>query len=109
MRVGCFERKGCLLTFITNYEHYQRIKPQGMMSGSFTVPTQSAAVGRDYENDNIGILAQSAEEAALADEQARIDDDEDDGELDMENEGSNSDNDDNDSDDGEVIDDNPEV
>ena len=27
MRVGCFERTGCLLTFIANHEHDQRIKP----------------------------------------------------------------------------------
>ena len=54
-------------------------------------------------------MVQSAEEAALAEEQARIDDNEDDGELEMENEGNNGDHDDHDSDNGEEIDDNPEV
>ena len=109
MRVGCFERTGCLLTLIANNEHDQRIKPQGMMTGSFTVPTQSVAVGGDNEDDENDIVVQSAEEAALAEEQARIDDNEDDGELEMENEGNNGDHDDHDSDNGEEIDDNPEV
>ena len=110
MRVGCFERTGCLLTLIANNEHDKRIKPQGMMAGSFTVPTQSVAVGGDNEDDDIDIVVQSAEEAALAEEQARIDDNEDDGELEMENEGNNGDHDghdDHDSDNSEEIDDNP--
>ena len=64
MRVGRFERTGCLLTFITNHGHDQRIKQQGMMASSFTVFTQSAAVGGDNENENINILAQSVEEVA---------------------------------------------
>ena len=76
------------------------------MTGSFTVPTQSVAVGGDNEDNEIDIVVQSAEEAALAEEQARIDDNEDDGELEMENEGNNGDHD---SDNGEEIDDNPEV
>ena len=79
------------------------------MTGSFTVPTQSVAVGGDNEDNEIDIVVQSAEEAALAEEQARIDDNEDDGELEMENEGNNGDHDDHDSDNGEEIDDNPEV
>ena len=79
------------------------------MARSFTVPTQFVAFGGDNEDDNIDILVQSAEEVALAEEQARIDDDKDDGELDMENEGSNRDDDDSDSDDGEEIDDSPKV
>ena len=61
----------------------------------------------DNEDDENDIVVQSAaEEAALAEEQARIDDN---GELEMENEGNNGDHYDNDSDDGEEIDDNPEV
>ena len=33
MKVGCFERTGCLLsTLIANNEHDHRIKPQGMMA-----------------------------------------------------------------------------
>ena len=79
------------------------------MTGSFTVPTQSVAFGGDNEDDDIDIVVQSVEEAALAEEQARIDDNEDDGELEMENEGNNGDHDDHDSDNGEEIDDNPEV
>ena len=38
MRVRCFERTGCLLTLITNSGHDLRIKPQGMLLGSFTLP-----------------------------------------------------------------------
>ena len=38
------------------------------MARSFTVPAQTVAVGRDNEDDNIEILVQSAEEAALAEE-----------------------------------------
>ena len=96
MRVGCFERTECLLTLIANNEHDKRIKPQEMMAGSFAVPTQSVAVGGDNEDDDIDIVVQPAEEAALAEEQARIDDNEDDGELEMENEGKNGDHDDHD-------------
>ena len=71
------------------------------------MPTQSVAVGGDNEDNDIDIVVQSAEEAALAEEQARIDDNEDDGELEMENEGNNGDHDDHDSDNVEEIDDNP--
>ena len=107
IRVGCFERTGCLLTLVANNEHDQRIKPQGMMTGSFTVPTQSVAVGGDNEDDENDIVVQSVEEATLAEEQqAKIDDNEDDSELEIENEGNNGDHD---SDNGEEIDDNPEV
>ena len=112
MQVGCFERTGCLLTLIANNEHNQRIKPQGMMTGSFTLPTQSVAVGGDNEDNENDIVVQSAVEEALAEEQAKIDDNEDDGELEMENEGNNGDqddDDDHDSDISEEIDDNPEV
>ena len=113
MQVGCFERTGCLLTLIANNEHNQRIKPQGMMTGSFTLPTQSVAVGGDNEDNENDIVVQSAVEGALvAEEQAKIDDNEDDGELEMENEGNNGDqddDDDHDSDISEEIDDNPEV
>ena len=67
MRVGCFKRTECLLTLIANNEHDQRIKPQGMMTGSFTMPTQeSVAVGGDNEDNEIDIVVQSVEEAALA-------------------------------------------
>jgi len=85
MRVGCFERTGFLLTFIANTEHDLRAKTQGMMPGSFTVPTQSVAVGGDNEENENNIVIQSAEEAALVEEQARMDDNEDDGNLEMEN------------------------
>ena len=76
-----------------------------MVAGSFTVPTQFFAVGGDNEDNGIDIVVQSAEEAALAEEQARIDDNEDNSELEMENEGNNGDHDDHDSDNGEEMDD----
>ena len=85
------------------------------MARLLTMSTQSVAVGRGNEDDNIEILVQSMEEAPLAEEKARIDDEKDDGELDVENEGSNSDGGDHDSDDsdgngdGEEIDDDLEV
>ena len=63
-----FDRTGCLLTLIENNEHDQTIKPQEMKSRSFTMTTQSVAVGRDNEEDNIDILVQSTEEAAFAEE-----------------------------------------
>ena len=83
-RVGCFERTGFLLTLIASHEPEQSVKPQGMMTRSLTVPTQSVSVGGDNEDDGIGTLVQSSEEETLAEEQTRIDDDEDDSELDVE-------------------------
>ena len=79
------------------------------MTGSFTVPIQSVEVGRDNEDDGISIVVHSEKEAALTEEQTRIDDDEEDDELEMENEGNTGDHDDHYSDNGEEIDDNPEV
>ena len=57
-----------------------------MVAGSFTVPTQFVAVGGDNEDNGIDIVVQSAEKAALEEEQARINDNEDNSELEMENE-----------------------
>jgi len=39
MRVGCFQRTGCLLTWLPNEMHDTKVRPQGMQKGSFTVPT----------------------------------------------------------------------
>ena len=104
-----FERTSCLLTLVANNEHDQKIKPQGMVSGSFIVPNQHVTVSGDNEYDDIDVVVQHAEEAALVEEQARIDYNEDDSDLEMENEGNNGDHDGHDSDDGEEIDDNPEA
>lgn len=38
LRVGCFERTGCLITRLPNEEHDKKIKPQGMKEGSYSVP-----------------------------------------------------------------------
>ena len=50
------------------------------------MPTQFVAVGGDNEDNGIDIVVQSAEKAALEEEQARINDNEDNSELEMENE-----------------------
>ena len=108
LRVGCFERTGCLITLIANEEYDQKISPQGMNAGSFTVPSER--VTANAGENNVGYMntlqGQDEEHAALLEVQAIIDEhsDEVDGNFEMENEQLS----DEDSDDGGEIDDNPE-
>ena len=108
MRVGCFERTGCLMTLIANNEYDRKINPQGMKIGSFSIPSERLTV--DVGEENVGnmndIEGQGEEDAALQEEQALIDENnaEDEGYFWMEDEPLV----DNDSDDGGEIDDNPE-
>ena len=45
MRVGCFERTGCLITFLVSDEHDKKIRPQGIEPGSFDVPIDGSLLG----------------------------------------------------------------
>ena len=47
MRIGCFERTGCLITMLTTQKHDAKIKPQGMLLKSLWGPTV-----RQSSNDN---------------------------------------------------------
>ena len=71
MRVRCFEKTGCLLTWLVSANHDKKIKPQGIPEGRIKVPTE-----RSLENlDNIHELPEGigAEEAAIQEKQDIID------------------------------------
>ena len=108
LRVGCFERTGCLITLIANEEYDQKVSPQGMKAGSFKVPSERVTVniGEDNVEDTNTLQGQDEEHAALLEVQAIIDEHNDEvgGDFEMENEHVS----DEDSDDGGEIDDNPE-
>ena len=99
MRVGCFERTGCLMTIIANEEHDKKIRPQGMDTRNFTVPsvrTPTTMIVDGANNDeNENIVGQDEEAAALQEEQTCLAEqgDEEDGDYKL--------------DDGGQIDDNP--
>ena len=108
LRVGCFERTGCLITLIANEEYDQKVSPQGMKAGSFKVPSERVTVNiveDNVENTNT-LQGQDEEHAALLEVQAIIDEHNDEvgGNFEMENEHVS----DEDSDNGGEIDDNPE-
>ena len=44
MRIGRFERAGCLITLLSNNFHDQKIHLQVLKSGSFTVPSEVRAM-----------------------------------------------------------------
>ena len=72
MRVGCFERTGCLMTIIANEEHDKKIRPQGMDTRNFTVPsvrTPTMIVDGANNDENENIVGQDEEAAALQEEQ----------------------------------------
>ena len=106
MRIGCFERTGCLMTLIPNEAHDNRIHPQGMNPNSFTIPSQRIAGAEEQANDDIE--DQDEEAAAVQAEQGIIDEEgieEEEIEYVLENDNTIEVED---SDDGREIDDNPE-
>ena len=100
MCVGCFERTGLLLTMLATVEYDSKIKPQGMKIGSFKVPTERAAMAPAVDPE-----PQDEEAAALAEEDAIIQEQEGD-EFGIEQENDIAARDEEDS--GNEIDDNPE-
>jgi len=87
MRIGCFERTGCLITWLPNDIHDTKVRPRGMPQGSFTVPTNQSQ-SQDHLNDETAEPeAQDEEEAALDEEQRYLEEEEnEEGECEMENE-----------------------
>ena len=51
MRVACFERTGCLITFMTSEQFDSKIKPQGVEPGTLKVPTDDSLIRQDQNND----------------------------------------------------------
>ena len=96
MRRKAFEKTGCLITWLPNDLHDEKICPQGLKKEMFMVPTMRSVT----ENDEGGTLpvAMELEEAGVVEEQIIIDENDDLGSVHLENE----------EDDGSVIDDNPE-
>ena len=95
MRVGCFERSGCLITMLVNDEYDRKIKPQGMTIGKFKIPTVQVLIdGGDLPE------GQNEEEATIIEEQIIIEEEheEQEEELVIDEEVDN----------GDIIDDNPE-
>ena len=83
MRVGCFERTGCLITMLATKELDAKIKPQGMAPGSFVVPREQVNDGEARNNNQVEYEGQHEEEAALEEEMRNIEEQE---EEDMEEE-----------------------
>ena len=60
VRVGAFERTGCLMTMLPNKEHDINIRPQGIKEGSFVVPKDQ---GKQHAEKKLEGM--DAEEAAF--------------------------------------------
>jgi hypothetical protein len=87
MRIGCFERTGCLITWLPNDIHDTKVRPQGMPQGSFTVPTNQSQIQDHLNDETAEPEAQDEEEAALDEEQRYLEEEEnEEGECEMENE-----------------------
>lgn len=97
MRVGCFERTGCLITMLVNDEYDRKIKPQGMTIGKFKIPTVQVLIdGGDLPE------GQNEEEAtAIIEEQIIIEEEQEEQEEELVIIDEEVDN-------GDIIDDNPE-
>ena len=74
MRVACFERTGCLITFMTSEQFDSKIKPQGVEPGTLKVPTDDSLIRQDQNNDvEINDDGVNEEQAAQIEEQNNID------------------------------------
>mmetsp|Transcript_15361 Transcript_15361/g.28931 ORF Transcript_15361/g.28931 Transcript_15361/m.28931 type:complete len:660 (+) Transcript_15361:59-2038(+) len=73
MRIGCFERTGCLLTWLPSDEYDSKIKPQGMKPGSFSIPREQ---GNDNPVQNVDPHPLHEEQAAVIEEELNIMDEE---------------------------------
>jgi hypothetical protein len=74
MRIGCFERTGCLLTYLPSSDEYDsKIRPQDMELGSFSIPTVQ---GNDNPVQNVDPDPLDEEQAAVIEEELNIMDEE---------------------------------
>jgi hypothetical protein len=96
MRVRSFEKTGCSLTWLPNNQQDEKKLPRGMAKGMFQVQKVRKIV--DLIGPDLPELMEP-EVAAIAEEQAIIDENEGDGNLDF----------DGGEDNGSIIDDNPEI
>ena len=82
MRVGCFERTGCLITMLPVDEMDAKIRPQGMEEGSFQIPkTRALLDGEVVEQLSEGDVDTEEHVAALAEERLNMQETGDDDEL----------------------------
>ena len=82
MRVGCFERTGCLITMLPVDEMDAKIRPQGMEEGSFQIPkTRALLDGEVVEQLREGYVDTEEHVAALAEERLNMQETGDDDEL----------------------------
>lgn len=51
MRISAFERTGCLITFLVNDLHDNKIRPQGTETGSFKVPVDDSLLADNAEEE----------------------------------------------------------
>ena len=74
IRVKCFERTGCLMTWLVSTSHDAKIKPQGIKDDMINVPT----VRREekIEKNNDILEGMEPEVAAIAEEQQIINEEE---------------------------------
>jgi hypothetical protein len=66
-RISVFERTGCLITWLVNEEHDNRIRPQGIQLGKFSVPWNRSNGGTAVVNE-APPAPMDEEEAVLLDE-----------------------------------------
>jgi DDE superfamily endonuclease./Tc5 transposase DNA-binding domain. len=74
VRVGSFERTGCLITLLAHKEFDDKIKPQGIKEGSYSIPVEDS---RQQEFNFVDLTGPTnvigEEESALADERLLLD------------------------------------
>ena len=80
MRLKCFERTGCLLTWIPDPLHGAKVKPQGIPEGMLQVPQAQTII---QQADNKPCEGVKAEAAAIAEEEGFITEMENDIELEV--------------------------
>ena len=82
MRIRAFEKNGCLLTWLPNAIHDEKICPQGLEKGTFRIPQE---IGVEVEVTYEIPVGVDPEEAGILEEQVIIDEGEDDGNMFLEN------------------------
>ena len=53
LRIGAFERTGCLITMAVSEELDKKIKPQGISPGSFEVPTDASLLNDSFDHPQV--------------------------------------------------------
>ena len=78
LRIGAFERTGCLITMLVSEELDKKIKPQGTSPGSFEVPTDASLLNDSFDHPQV---PQPEEDELIAAQQVQELIDEESGEL----------------------------